>query len=915
MGTVVRRASTLVTPRSSSSDRDDAASTNSSIKGINTTPAIVSPPTPEPQVTVPSPIAESPAREAASSQGDPASASAPVPSPLAQDPVIAAPLAVSTPESEVAPTSPQGYVPPPLLDSSAVGPGGFTDEVDELPQPQVIRDPSFIQPEPTEAERYQPILVTEASSGDMVDSPVEETFAERLEATASVPVVPEPQVETTADELTDAPAEVAVTERAVAVSDIQEVVPTQPTTPAEPVGEAASYFNLPAQEEPIPAPPVVEERTEAFETAVEAITLVGGVSASIPQEQTRDLDHAGGIITPPHRMTPPPQQSARAASIYPIPVYDVHEVWGGASRVDAEEQKSTIPSMNGDASLGSRASSIRLPDDPFADPVAPRITVSRHPELPNPYDTPQQGSDRGVSQDIPGVVVVPLPAFNEVVPSRSLHNFPSTESVNPGQPNMETDETRPLLSKPGSLRNNYLQPSAAAGSAVDVSVSPQSAALASSVWPAQSSGSGPRLHDLGWIEYQLPDGTLYYVHPTRRVTTDVDLRVDTVLDIVTAYLERQKDGNVPQGLEMWVREGQPQKSRSRRGSLVPVRCWVDHRKRVVQFDRANEANGNAKGKNVETDDHLDMEYRYWAFIEAHPAHTSLPVNSKIEAMDVLTWAWTDRLLPSQRTIPAPFTQEECQELMSLLRSFNNEQSDAGLQGVVQTRIISRILLRVAHWRQLNFRPNKPLPKDVTNNDLRFPKHRKTLTRALFDLVLSCVCLGIPYIFLDRHQSHRLDEESGLRSSAPMFVIGACTCLIAAILLSASVTFLSLPGLDNIARVAGFIAILFSSFSMASTVVAIFKYKADLERPAAHVGGEGLVMLSRRNIIMSLPLTFLLYAIVGFVTGIVLYSFRGVTVSDPLGPDRPFEDYTKWTVVGVLGGLAGMLTTSLFLLRR
>ena len=37
---------------------------------------------------------------------------------------------------------------------------------------------------------------------------------------------------------------------------------------------------------------------------------------------------------------------------------------------------------------------------------------------------------------------------------------------------------------------------------------------------------------------------------------------------------------------------------------------------------------------------LDMEYRYWAFIEGHPAHTTLPVNARVEAMDVLTWAWT-----------------------------------------------------------------------------------------------------------------------------------------------------------------------------------------------------------------------------------------------------------------------------------
>jgi hypothetical protein len=27
-------------------------------------------------------------------------------------------------------------------------------------------------------------------------------------------------------------------------------------------------------------------------------------------------------------------------------------------------------------------------------------------------------------------------------------------------------------------------------------------------------------------------------------------------------------------------------------------------------------------------------------MEAHPAHNSLPAKAKIEAMDVLTWAWT-----------------------------------------------------------------------------------------------------------------------------------------------------------------------------------------------------------------------------------------------------------------------------------
>jgi hypothetical protein len=64
-----------------------------------------------------------------------------------------------------------------------------------------------------------------------------------------------------------------------------------------------------------------------------------------------------------------------------------------------------------------------------------------------------------------------------------------------------------------------------------------------------------------------------------------------------------------------------------------------------------------------------MEYRYWSFMEAHHAHTALPANATTEAMDGLTWSYTDRLLPSHRPVPPPFSQEECHELMTLLRSF------------------------------------------------------------------------------------------------------------------------------------------------------------------------------------------------------------------------------------------------------
>jgi hypothetical protein len=70
--------------------------------------------------------------------------------------------------------------------------------------------------------------------------------------------------------------------------------------------------------------------------------------------------------------------------------------------------------------------------------------------------------------------------------------------------------------------------------------------------------------------------------------------------------------------------------------------------------------------------------------------------------------------------------------------------------------------------------------------------------------------------------------------------GSCQ---AAVILSASVTFMSFPGLDNIARLAGFVAILCSAASMSASVIALFRYKADMERTVWHydMAGSGMML--------------------------------------------------------------------------
>lgn len=73
-------------------------------------------------------------------------------------------------------------------------------------------------------------------------------------------------------------------------------------------------------------------------------------------------------------------------------------------------------------------------------------------------------------------------------------------------------------------------------------------------------------------------------------------------------------------------------------------------------------------------------------------------------------------------------------------------------------------------------------------------------------------------------------------------------------------------------------------------------------------------LQRGSVLMSLPAVFLAWAIVAFVTAMVLYAFRGTMATDP-DQWTKFAQYTKWTTVGVLGFSAFLLAISMFFVRR
>ena len=135
MGSVMRRTSSILTvsrPNTPSIASDKEADNASLLNGnIKAQPSVAA------QVITPSPILESPLGERAAEENAGLSLFA-QPS-TSSEPVPPIPVTSSPPVDDL--QSPIGYIPPPVLDSTVGNPGAFTDEPDELPQPEIAKDP------------------------------------------------------------------------------------------------------------------------------------------------------------------------------------------------------------------------------------------------------------------------------------------------------------------------------------------------------------------------------------------------------------------------------------------------------------------------------------------------------------------------------------------------------------------------------------------------------------------------------------------------------------------------------------------------------------------------------------------------------------------------------------------------------
>ncbi|KAG9089551.1 hypothetical protein FRC06_001490 [Ceratobasidium sp. 370] len=366
-------------------------------------------------------------------------------------------------------------------------------------------------------------------------------------------------------------------------------------------------------------------------------------------------------------------------------------------------------------------------------------------------------------------------------------------------------------------------------------------------------------HPREWVAQALPSGKVYYAHRL-------------------------------------VSEGSPQRQAQTQPAAADESSQVA---KVLVIPTPSAPQPVTLGEDAEFD--LEMERRYWAYIETHPAHADVNPRAVQEAIELLTWHYTDRLLAEKKrgekepiNVKPPFTPEESHEVLEFLKSLSQEHSHAN--AILKTRTVARVHVRTAEWRLAKLQA----VHDAVNLEVMSPAERIRRRRAAANpfvgvplrTLAGLLGLGIPYLFVEQPDEKVEDRQRMMVADASTNLMVCYISMMSvksrsdvadksALMLGASVSFLAIPDLEDIARLAGVAA---AACSLGSLAAGILRLRLPSRAgPSEETREDESKPSALRTFARSLPLVLSAYAGSALVAGLAAYSWRGQV--SPL--DDPF----------------------------
>ncbi|KZT22381.1 hypothetical protein NEOLEDRAFT_658078 [Neolentinus lepideus HHB14362 ss-1] len=295
--------------------------------------------------------------------------------------------------------------------------------------------------------------------------------------------------------------------------------------------------------------------------------------------------------------------------------------------------------------------------------------------------------------------------------------------------------------------------------------------------------------------------------------------------------------------------------------------FVNHELRYAS-EKMHEVTSSA---DALTSDRRRIEY--WKFMCHYPAHRPLPSGALIMARQLLECYIMDSLRRRSES-HAPFRLEQSKELLEYLEKFNGTENgtlmlkETTMGSGVPSRssaiveLVSWILLTSARHRQLH----KYGQRSVHNLQSKSNQH-------ISFLLISAICFGAPRSHLHRTREALSTMKLQGRADAWAEFMDVLhgelgISVLATVVLTAAVSFLAVPGIDNVTIIVTLVTI---AFTLASIMTGIYLQWQTGKVRFVDIEPSLAPLLAT---FFSVPFALLTWGMVLFTSAVLLYSILG-----------------------------------------
>ncbi|KAG8788498.1 hypothetical protein FRC12_014499 [Ceratobasidium sp. 428] len=365
-----------------------------------------------------------------------------------------------------------------------------------------------------------------------------------------------------------------------------------------------------------------------------------------------------------------------------------------------------------------------------------------------------------------------------------------------------------------------------------------------------------------WLRFIHPNGASYWAYGWNSkvsVISDIEPPLITQHQFITEAIEavaRELLTN-PSNFDDWEIY------------VTAGRCtYIQHELCIASGKEQSFAQFRAQVENI-TDVPINIQLRYesiyWAIIESHPSHITLPAETIQDVKRALTWCYADRVLYEASN--APFEKENARELLDLMQTISDNDINGLPSNDIKTWYCSSVMRTIIEIR-----------KRAQSDDLLIHLPFNSPVEWTVWHIAGILGFGSPFGYLKRiNNVDRTVIQDGINTIRwRSFLKELCkewkdSNLLATVLVSGTVALLAIPGLNGLAQIAGLLSALCALSSVLSGTLLVLNHQSRVESSskAAFVYFKraklrGLGTTRPLAVILSLPVSLMLWGMFWFV---------------------------------------------------